>query len=243
MLARRELPCPKNRTQCRRGTDLVINDTIPDHLTKRVMLYQVPRIGAGTCFVLDHDGKRYIATSNTDTNEITEFSVLNDREWRDVDVELVGLDERLHVSVWAPTSLLPILIPRVEYDTEDWVGLGRSVYAIGFALLQDALFQVVTQGIVAFSSPDQPQFLVDTKPTHMMQGGLIAAQSVESDMWTICGMIFDLVHSDGPEGPDESMAGFMRAVRTEAIRSLIENNPIGQPIGVDYGEWESDESD
>lgn len=219
---------------------MITNAHIPEHLTQRVLLCNVPGRGGGTCFVVDHDGKRYLATSDPETDDVSEFSILHGGDWQELDVELVGRDQ--NVAVWSPTGLALLDLPKIDYGVNDRVGLGRSVYAIGFALLQGIPFQVVTNGVVAISQDDQPEFMVDTLPTHMMQGGLVAAQSEGSDDWTICGMVFGLIYSDGPDGPDQSMAGFMRVLRIEKVLELVEDNPIGQPIDM-YDEMWGEDSD
>lgn len=200
---------------------------VPDHVKRRVTLFEVAWRGASTCFLLDHRGKRYIVTPFIDERDVSEFIIYDEGNLQSVEVQLVGRDERNNIAVWKPIGSLQPQIPPTVYSVDDEIRLGRGVFAIGFLGLDGTPFQVVTHGVVAVDPAGDPQFLVDARVTHGMMGGLIVSQHPRTDDWTICGMIVGL---SLPDKEDASNAAFMRVLRTDSIYSMIEANPTGMSI-------------
>ncbi len=205
------------------------------------------RCAFGTCFTLDVDDKRYLATAKHVVNDIQEDDLIEvahgDGEWLPVGVKLVGHGEgEADVSVLAPQVLFGAAYP-LSITTAHLM-LAEDIYFLGFPfgmsfdvgdLNAGFPMPLVKKGIVSALPLEDGLILLDGHNNPGFSGGPVVRRGTSTEQ-TVVGLVsayrYDrnkVLDTAGEEGPYtyDVNTGIVYVQDARHFLRLVSNNPIG----------------
>ena len=208
------------------------------------------RVGpsVGTCFTVDLDGRRYVATARHVAGDIESrraVEIWHDGTWKSLPVDLVGHGANgVDITVLAPKQLFGGAYP---VRIHDGFLLGEEVSFLGFpfgegsevgAMNLDYPVPWVKRGIVSAFDQESSAVYVDGHNNPGFSGGPVVHERESNPriVGVISGYRRDrrkVLDDSGHEGPYtyDQNTGIVLAYNAGRITEIVAANPVGFPVG------------
>ena len=199
----------------------------------------------GTCFTIELDNRQYLVTAKHLVEDIQgkdRIEILHGREWKYLDVSLVGhCDENTDISVLAASHQLS---PQRLVLRTDTISYGQDVYFLGFPLPHLDFYppEPLNRGYpmpfikkAIFSLGTGSALLLDGHNNAGFSGGPVLYTEYGENNYQIAAVISAYFEEPVSDGKNDhklyaANAGIIVSYSIEEAIKIIKSNPVGLPL-------------